>query len=291
MKLLRRVPLAPRSSFAIGGSTRLFAEPATLQELARLLAALERRGIPRFLLGGGTNTLFADQGFDGVVVSTAALDRIAIHEPGGISAWAGAPLRRVIKTALARGWQGIEGLVGIPGTIGGAAYGNAGGGVRSIGDVVEALTVIEPDGTMVRLPRAEIPYGYRESGLGRRVIAEVHLRLAAGDRGSIASAARATIQRKGSTQPLAARSAGCIFRNPPGEHAARLIQNAGLAGLRIGGAVVSSRHVNFIVNDGGATARDVRALMELVRAEVETRFGYRLEVEIVLPGHGPCSGS
>ncbi|MCI0651007.1 MAG: UDP-N-acetylmuramate dehydrogenase [Planctomycetes bacterium] len=287
MRIRRREPLRDKTSFHIGGPSRLFAEPETIDEFAALLAWVHRRGMRWFVLGGGTNTLFEDGGFDGVVISTARLQRLRVVEEGLLAAEAGVSLRRMIKHAIGLGWEGLERFVGIPGSIGGAVWGNAGGAERAIGEVVEAVVLLDSDGTRRCLPGDQIDWCYRSSGIGARGIAEVYFRLCPGSRAALVKMARAIIQRKGRTQPLKARSAGCIFRNPGGASAARLIDEAGLKGVRIGGAAVSDLHANFIVNEREATARDVFDLMDLVRSRVLAQFGCELEREVV----SPCSGA
>ena len=279
----RRLSLATKTSFRIGGTSRHWVAPADTEELRRVVVDLETERTPYFVLGGGTNTIFGDDGFAGCVISTERLDRIEVREPRRLVVEPGVPLRRVIREAIKHGWGGLEEFVGIPGSIGGAVWGNAGGADRAVGDRVASVTWVEPDGRLNTIAGREIDWRYRSSGLGRRVIASIELEFLPGDRETLAAAAKECFNRKRDTQPLSAWSAGCIFRNPPGHAAARLIEEAGLKGESVGDARVSEHHANFIVNTGEATAEDVRRLIERVQARVHEAFGVTLEREIIDP--------
>ncbi|MGE3166018.1 MAG: UDP-N-acetylmuramate dehydrogenase [Planctomycetota bacterium] len=279
-------PLRARNSFRIGGCARELAAPASLTELGDVLRSAHRDGVPVFALGGGTNTLLADDGFAGLVLSFENLvdDVIPATDPYRLIVRAGTPLKRVIHEALRRGWEGLEYFVGIPGTIGGAVYGNAGTRGHELGALVERLHVFDRRGVDRWIAGAELPWEYRASGLGADLVAEVVLRLQPGDRRLIADRARDLFNRKRLTQPLHEASAGCVFRNPEGLHAGALIERAGLKGLAIGGARVSDRHANFVVNDGTATAADVERLLAHVSQVVNQLFAVSLQREIVTPG-------
>lgn len=286
------VSLAGRTTFRIGGTAREFHEPATVPELGEVLERIGSDGRRPFLLGGGANTLFPDGYFPRPVVSTERLRGIEVHGTS-ILAECGVRLNVLIQTALRAGLAGLEGFVGIPGTAGGAVMMNAGGSGWSFGERVSELGVFPiGGGPLLRLRGSGVTWAYRHAHLDGFAVAWVRLDLAPGDAGRLKSRARTFMLRKVETQPLGEASAGCIFRNPEGESAARLIDGLGLKGLRRGGAVVSGLHANFIVNsECRATAGDVLGLIEEVRARVADARGIRLETEIVLPGSGAERGT
>lgn len=284
--------LDQHTSFHIGGKADYFAEPCNREQLSRAVTWAGDHGLPWFVLGGGTNTLMPDSGYPGLVISMAAYADEEFREVGerGLLCLPGTPLRRVIHASLKRGWSGLESFVGIPGTIGGAVYGNAGSRGHSMSERVVRVLLLSETGELEWVPGDAIPWAYRNSGIGARVIAEIELGLEPGDRTAIAQAAKELFNLKRETQPLQAWSAGCVFRNPPGEFAGELIERAGLKGQRQGGAVVSPRHANFIVNEGAATAADVTGLIARIQAVVREQFGVQLQREIVsprLPGPDP----
>lgn len=278
-----RVNLAPLTSIRIGGWAREFYEPGTPDELRRILAALRLRGERPFLLGGGTNTIFPDGEYPRPVISTRRLDRTRA-EGTLIVAECGAPLGRLLKISVREGLSGLESLAGIPGTAGGAAVMNAGGGGANFGDRVEELGLLPLDGGEPFSVRGrEVAWGYRATPLGSFAVLWVALRLAPDSPGAVRERVRRRIAAKRASQPLGERSAGCVFRNPPGLAAGRLIELAGLKGLSRGAVRVSERHANFVVNgEKVASAADFRSLLEEVRRRVARSFGVDLELEVVL---------
>lgn len=281
--------LRPWTGYRTGGIARWFAVPIDVGQLREALAWKEREGLPCFLLGGGTNTLVGDETFDGLVVSTIGLRRRGFHDGGVLEAGAGTSLRNLIGAAVKRGWAGLEGFIGIPGTIGGAVWGNAGGAAGGIAPLVESVHLVEPDGANDWIDGPDLPWRYRHSGIGHRAIAAVRLRLTPGSAPDILrESANAVFLRKRTTQPLRAWSAGCVFRNPPGDSAGRLIEAAGLKGLSLGGARVSEQHANFIVNEGEARSSEIEELIRRVRDHVADRFGVRLEREIIAATDEGC---
>ena len=277
------VSLAQRTSFRIGGAAREFYAPSTVQDLSDLLEDLAACGRTPFILGGGTNTLFPDEDFSRPIVSTENLRKV-VREGDVLRAEAGAQLSGLVQSAIGFGLSGLEGLVGIPGTVGGAAFMNAGGKGWNVGDRVESIEVLPLcGGPLRRLKGSEVTWGYRSSGLERFVVTQVSLALTPVAPAALKSRARQLYAEKRGSQPLGVPSAGCVFRNPPGLVAARLIEQLGLKGLSIGGARISEQHANFIVNaTGHARASDVIRLLDEVRARVLDAFGVRLETEIVL---------
>ena len=282
---LRDAPLGPLSNYRSGGVARWLVVPRTEEEFAEAIAFARAGGWPWIVLGGGTNTLISDGSFDGVVLSTEAWIHRTVHEDGRIVARAGTSLRTLIGAALANGFAGLEGFIGIPGTIGGAVWGNAGGATGGIAPWVESITLLEEDGTRAIVAGDTLPWAYRESGLGARTILEVTLRLQPGaPPAELRAHAMEVYERKQATQPLHARSAGCVFRNPDGDSAGRLIETAGLKGARIGDAIVSEQHANFIVNSGAASSTDIERLIERVRDAVRRIHHVRLQREIIVAG-------
>lgn len=280
--ILRRAePLAPRTWLRLGGPAELFAEPRSQDELVALVLTCQESGTPVRLLGGGSNLLVRDEGVKGVVVHLAdpVFAKIAIEGDRVICGGA-AKLGHVISSAVREGLAGLETLVGIPGTVGGALHGNAGGRGGDIGQWTARATVLNRKGQIATRHRDELVFGYRQSNLDELVILEAELLL---ERDSPAALTQRMQQQwiiKKAGQPLAHQSAGCIFKNPRGMSAGMLIDQAGLKGTRIGGAEVSDRHANFIVTESGATAADVLKLIELVRDRVEEKLGVALETEI-----------
>lgn len=286
--VLERVPLVERTSFRIGGEARFFVEPVDAQQLGAALQWASQRDLPVFVLGGGSNTLIADAGYDGLVISTLALHGIRELPPASdgaprLTVRSGTPLKRLIHDTLQRGWGGLEHFVGIPGTVGGAVYGNAGSRGHEFGEFVERLCLLDRMGRQSWVPGDQVSWRYRSSGLGEGVVAEVVLRLTPGERAAMTATARELFNLKRRTQPLQEPSAGCVFRNPPGAHAGELIDRLGFKGMRVGGARVSEHHANFIVNEGGARAADVRQLIERIQGAARSRFGVDLVREIVTP--------
>jgi len=284
-------PMAKRSTFGIGGPAELWYEPVSAEALCRVLSECRRLEVPYQVVGGGSNLLVADRGLPGVVVRvTGALcpprregargDRV------GVRCSAGTPTAALRRFATAEGLIGSEFLIGIPGTMGGAIQMNAGTRLGEMVDVVYGAEVATPDGPRW-LEAADFRFAYRYAELPPgAIVTELGLALrpaAAAEIEAVNAAAQAELRRRHATQPKG-KSAGSIFKNPPGDYAGRLIEAAGLKGSRCGGAVVSELHANFIVNEGGATAAQVYTLIQRCRAEVEARFGVKLELEVRLLG-------
>lgn len=271
-------PLAPLTTFRIGGPARYLVFPESFEQVSLLLCRLREMGIPPRILGRGANLLLPDAGLD-VVVSLGRWKRISFDGPR-VEVEAGYSLPLLIQQAALRGLSGLEGLGGIPASVGGALAMNAGGRFGDISQSVKSLTIAEPDGCIRTLRREEVPFGYRTSGLPDAVFLSCVLELREDDPARVRRELQNVASHKRLTQPLHERSAGCIFKNPPGESAGRLIEQAGLKGERRGGAVVSSRHANFIVNQEGASSADVLRLIDHVRDTVARRFAVELGLEI-----------
>ncbi len=289
-RTLQDFPLSRLSSFKIGGPADLVVEPRNTGELAAVVRYLRDEAIPRLVLGGGTNVLFRDAGFRGVIVRMNALNRLDLHPNGSdharIVSDAGVPLPSVLNRVCRLGWTGLEPLWGIPGTFGGAVVSNAGAGGASICDFLVELSILTDLGEEILLKRADLNYGYRCMDLPRKsVVLGGTLRLERGESEAIEAALENARSRRREKQPGDQASAGCIFKNPsPEDPAGAVIDRLGFKGMTVGGAEVSRVHANFIVNRGGASATDVLALIEKIRGHVKEREHIDLELEIRVVG-------
>lgn len=284
----RDVPLAPRTSVRVGGAAELFVKPADADDLVALLAAARDLGKPVHFLGGGANTLVGDGGVPGITLrlpdwgETLAHtdDRVLLDLP------AGAPSARLVQLAKEHGLLGVEWAAGIPGTVGGMAAMNAGTRVGEMKDNVTEALLVSADGA-AWVPVEQLHYAYRHSELGGRCVARVRVSLRKGSPEEVErslSAMNADRDARKRSQPLTLPNSGSVFRNPPGDHAGRLIEACGLKGSREGGAQISELHANFIVNRGGATAADVTTLMARAQRTVRERFQIHLALEVRLVG-------
>ncbi|QDU39730.1 UDP-N-acetylenolpyruvoylglucosamine reductase MurB [Maioricimonas rarisocia] len=275
------VPLAPYTWLNVGGPAQLFIEPRTREELSGVIAACQRDEIPVRLLGGGSNLLVRDEGFGGAVIHLAGEEFTSVSIDGTtVRAGAAAALSHVISQTVNAGLAGLETLVGIPGTLGGAIRGNAGGRHGDIGQFVRAVDVITSEGKEFTRQEDELAFDYRHSSINELVIVSAELALAEEDPDSLTRRMRKLWIMKKAAQPLSFQSAGCIFKNPRGLSAGALIEQAGLKGTRVGQCEVSDRHANFIVTHDGATSDEVLKLIDLVRTQVSEIHGVQLELEI-----------
>jgi UDP-N-acetylmuramate dehydrogenase len=274
-------PLASYTYFKLGGPAEVLVQPRSLEELATVVRRCGARRIPLRVLGGGCNVLVRDEGVPGVVLRLSApvFTEVAV-EGRRVRAGTGAALSALISQAARHALCGLEPLIGIPGTVGGALRNNAGDRSGEIGQYVHQVEVLDSAGTVQVRERDELRFAYRWSNLDDPVLLSAAFELEADAPDAIVKRMRrAWIQRKAS-QPLSFQAAGRIFKNPRGLSAAALIEQAGLAGTRVGGAEVSERHANFIVVEAGASARDVLRLIELIHSRVQERFHVELELEI-----------
>lgn len=276
----RRSPLSRFTTMRVGGPADAIVEPRNAEEASAVVRDCARRGVPWRVLGMGSNVLVDDAGFRGVVIRTERMAGFRVGERGLVVVGAGLKTSVLLAEALRLGLGGLACVVGYPASVGGAARMNAGGRWGETGARVESVVVVEPDGAVRTLSAAECGFGYRRSTLGGRLVVEVALRLPEVDVRACREEIRAIHREKAATQPLREPSAGCVFRNPEGNSAGRLIDACGLKGRARGGAMVSTVHGNFIVNRGGATAADVLALIDDVREEVERRMGVALRTEV-----------
>ena len=271
--------LSEHTSFRIGGPAEFFFQPGCRPELVRTVCRCRRADLPVRLLGQGTNLLVSDSGVTGAVVSTRGVRHVGIGTRS-ISAECGARLSQLVKASIECGLSGLEPLAGVPGSLGGAIRMNAGTGSGCIADVIDEITVLAQDGSLHNLRSSQAGFGYRSSKLGGAIVLAARMKLQQSEPERIRQAVRANLLAKADSQPMRSASAGCVFKNPPGDSAGRVIDSLGLKGVALGGAKVSDRHANFIVNLGQATSADVLVLVELVRREVLEATGIRLELEI-----------
>jgi UDP-N-acetylmuramate dehydrogenase len=292
-------PLAPLTTFKVGGPADVLAEPRSGDELVDTLVAALQLGVPYTLLGGGSNVIVADAGVRGLVVhprgGAVALEEPPPGGPGLVSADAAVTINALVRWTVGRGLAGLEAWAGTPGTVGGGVYGNAHWAGRLLSELVHSVVLWSPGGGLSTVDAAELDFGYDRSRLQRtrEVLVRARFLVQPADPAALRAIARESLAFRKRTQPLHTPSAGCMFQNPqaadpvpPGMpySAGALIDRAGLKGLRIGGACVSPVHANFIVNDRGASARDIRALAERCRSEVRRRFGVELRDEVVWLG-------
>ncbi len=279
-------PMNKHTTFRIGGNAECFVSIQSIDELRELTSLCRRENIPFFLIGKGSNLLVSDKGIPGVVAYLGEeLCSISVNE-NLIVAEAGATLAAVAATALKEGLTGFEFAAGIPGTVGGAIRMNAGAYGGDISQVVKWVRVLEPDGNIRTIAAEEMNFSYRYSILKDvdYIVLAAGIALNCGDEKSIRMSMMELAERRKEKQPLEYPSAGSTFKRPEGYFAGKLISEAGLSGARVGDAVVSEKHNGFIVNEGCATAEDVKQLIETVRKKVYENSGVLLEPEIIFVG-------
>ena len=287
--MYRDEPLARHTAWGIGGVADRYFEPCAIDELAAFLAGLPRDE-PLLWMGLGSNMLVRDGGVRGTVISTVRLRAVERLDRAGLQAEAGAACPRVARLAARHGLTGCEFLAGIPGSMGGALAMNAGAFGTETWPAVSQVETIDVDGERRWRSASEYRFGYRTvEGPGGEWFVACRLVLEPDTGGRAGARIRQLLARRAATQPTGARSCGSVFRNPAGDYAGRLIEASGLKGRRIGGAVISEKHANFIINDAGARAADVEALIATVVEEVERCQGVRLEPEVRIIGE-PASG-
>jgi UDP-N-acetylmuramate dehydrogenase len=282
-------PLARYTSMKIGGPADYFIEADNEAALARLLRILHQQGKPFCLLGNGSNVLISDRGVRGAIIHLAGEFKKAQWHEAGATAQAnvGAAFQvtQLVRDAARRGYAGLEFAEGIPGSVGGALYMNAGAYGSEFEKVVDQVDGMTSSGEALHLSRAQMNFSYRDSHLpAGTVVMRVRMNLHKEESAQLSSKVRALTGKRKSSQPAGFPNSGSMFRNPPGDFAGRLIEAAGLKGKRIGQAQISERHANFIVNHGGAKADDVRRLMALAQDEVRQRFSVELVPEVKFLG-------
>ena len=292
IELMPDAPLAPLTTLRVGGPADRMASPSDRDALLAALRLARDAEVPWFVLGNGSDLVVADAGVRGLVVRNRA--RAAAVDGEALTAEAGAPMVMLVKRCTAAGLAGLEFGISIPGTLGGAVWANAGAHGGEVRDLLTSAEVWDPaTDEVMTLANADCAFAYRESRFKHsgEVVLGATLQLSAGDPAAIGERVAAHQAQRQATQPLADQNAGSVFRNPPGDHAGRLIEAAGLKGRQVGSAMVSPLHANFIVTERDGRATDVRALGELVRATVADRFGVELEYEIEFVGAWDAAAS
>lgn len=276
-------PIGSYTTYHLGGAAAAFVQPQTIQDLAELLRCLTHASVPYLMLGGGSNVLFADEGFRGVVIRLGRGFQGLHIEGDRVRAKAGTQLVTVLSKAREAGLGGVEFFAGIPGTIGGAVVGNAGAKKAWIGPSVDELTIVTPHGEVKHLKKADYTYSYRNSSLklSGNVLVEVVLKLKKEPKAEIEKKVKEYFKVRRGKQPKTEKNAGSVFKNPEGNFAGRLTESVGLKGFKVGGAKVSEIHANFIINEGAATAHDVVAVMREIQKRVWGEYQIKLEPEIL----------
>jgi len=287
MTLLEQEPLSAHCSFRIGGPARALAVPESVSSLAKVCSILKDNELMPFVLGNGTNLLFPDEGLQEIfLLSTEKLQNLFLLPDGAIYAEAGVSLSRLSSFAQQNGLQGLEFASGIPGSVGGGCFINAGAYGGEMKDVVESVVCLyAPDQGLYELSAEQCAFSYRKSTFnthGGYVILSAVFRLQPGDKDEIAAKMREMNEKRRAKQPLELPSAGSAFKRPEGNFAGALIEQAGLKGFTVGGAQVSEKHAGFVVNVGGATSHDVYELMKQVRNTVYEKSGVQLEPEVII---------
>jgi UDP-N-acetylmuramate dehydrogenase len=283
-------PLAPYTTIRIGGKADWFIQPQDNSELRQLLDLAESRHIPWFVLGQGSNLLVSDRGVRGLVIHLSSprqgiKTRSLKNSKVLLEVEAGVPLSRLVRWGIKNHWKGLEFLAGIPGSVGGAWAMNAGSYGKEIKELTTYLNIVSPGGEVVRKGKKRLFFGTRNLKLEPgEIIISGGLKVSLGEAEAVQQEIRRLWSQRRSTQPLGKSSCGSVFKNPPGAFAGELIEKAGLKGVERGKARISSRHANFIVNQGRAKAMDVLSLMNLIRTRVRRQFGILLEPEVRLWG-------
>ncbi|HOD80642.1 MAG: UDP-N-acetylenolpyruvoylglucosamine reductase [Planctomycetes bacterium ADurb.Bin126] len=274
-------PMAPHTWFRLGGSARYFVRPRNVDELKEAVCRCRDNNVPMYVLGSGANLLVDDAGVKGAVIHLMQDDfREVAFTDVGVRAGAGADMGKLVLRCVREGKSGLECLTGIPGSVGGCVRMNAGGAFGDIGSSVESVTVMSEEGEVFTRFRNDLAFGYRSTNIASKFILAAEFRLADDDPHSILKQVKQIWIYKKNTQPLGYRNAGCVFKNPRGLSAGALIDRAGLKGRRVGGAVVSERHANFILVREGATASDVLKLINIIRETVYRKSEVYLELEL-----------
>ena len=284
-------PMSKHTSFSIGGPADLFVEPANVKEIQKLCALVKEKEIPFFVLGNGSNLLVSDDGIRGLVMHLGKnFSQIDVKDDI-ISIQAGAPLSRVARVALSESLGGFEFAAGIPGSFGGAVAMNAGAYGGEMKDILLDVDVLTPEGQIIRLSAEELDLSYRHSIIFEKnyIVLEARIRLLPADPQQIKARMDELALARKTKQPLEYPSAGSTFKRPEGYFAGKLIQDAGLKGYTVGGAMVSEKHAGFVINHGQATAEEVVFLIRQVQKKIEKQFGVHMEPEVRLIGFDPSS--
>ncbi|MGZ6525458.1 MAG: UDP-N-acetylmuramate dehydrogenase [Tumebacillaceae bacterium] len=285
-------PLSKHTSWRIGGPADVFVQPTESEHLVRIMHLTHQHGIPWYVIGKGSNLLVRDGGVRGVIIKLA--DNFADLTINGntLTAQGGRSFVSAANHAIRHGLSGLEFATGIPGTVGGAVMMNAGAHGGEVKDALIDCHVLTPQGELLHLSQEDLRFSYRYSILKDRpmLVVDASFALQPGDVQEMSERVRNWAKRRQTTQPLAMPSCGSVFRNPEGTHSGALVEQAGLKGTRIGGAQISELHGNFIVNTGGATAKDVLQLIELVQRTILEKYGHDLHPEVRIVGVDDIGG-
>ena len=285
-ELILNAPMKKYTTWKIGGPADCLLLPKDAADIAEALRFAKDEGIPCRVIGNGSNLLVLDGGIEGMVIRIG--ENMSSYTVDGtlLTAQSGCILARMARETAKQGFAGIEWAAGLPASMGGAAYMNAGAYGHCFYETLEAVEAVEQNGDIRRISAEELSSGYRHTSLmeSGAVVTKVMVRLRYGDKEALMASVEETLRSRREKQPLDLPSAGSVFKNPEGSHAGYLVELSGLRGKRIGNAQVSEKHGNFIVNLGDCTAKDVLALIEEVKAEVKKQQGYDLETEVLMIG-------
>ena len=276
-----KYPLAKSTWYGLGGSADYFIRPQSLEQLSEAAKRCNENGVAIRVMGFGSNLLVGDNGVRGAVIKLDSESFSQVQFEGELlTAGAGADLSKLVLTCVQKGLSGIEALTGIPGSIGGAVRMNAGGNFGDLGSSVEKVTLMDSNGSIFEKSKPELVFDYRSMNITAKFILGAQLKLNAADPNVILRMVKEIWIYKKNTQPLNTKNAGCIFKNPKGVFAGALIDRAGLKGFRIGGAVISEKHANFIIAEKGCKSSDVMGVIETAKQKVKEQFDVDLELEI-----------
>ncbi len=278
-KIIRNYPLKKLTTIRVGGNALFFFAPERMEEIFEAINFSEKNSIPIFLIGGGSNCIFGDGIIEKFVISMKNLREIKI-EGNKLIAQAGVKTQEILKECENKNLSGLEFIAGVPATVGGMIYMNFGSMGKEICEYLKGVTIIK-EKEIKTLGKNEIKFSYRK-GIQDGIIIEAEFELEIKDKKEIKETKRKVISMRKEKQPIDKKTAGCIFKNPPGNFAGKLIEEAGLKGKRIGDAMVSLKHANFIENIGNAKFEDVKNLIEYIKEKVYEKFGINLEEEVII---------
>ena len=281
-KILENVSLKKYTTYCVGGNAKYIVYPKNTQKLIELIKLCNYRNIKYKVLGNGSNTLFSDSEYDGVIIKLDEFNELTMLGAQTIKVGAGYNLMRLALFAAKKGLTGLEFASGIPGSVGGAVFMNAGAYKSDMGYIVKRIKVLTPDYRIITMTNGELNFHYRTSFLQQNpgyICLEATIGLKKGKKDAILSVMKERQEKRRASQPLEYPSAGSVFRNPENGFAGKMIEDLGLKGLTHGGAKVSDKHANFIINIGGATANDIKTLISLVHDTVAENYGVDLKIE------------
>ncbi len=280
-KVLINEKLANHTTYRVGGKARCICIPKGTEELIKLLKIIKEKKIKHIVLGNGSNVLFSDNIYDGIIIKLDNFNKINIDK-NIITVGAGYPLIKLSNDAMRNSLKGMEFMGGIPGTVGGAVFMNAGAYGEDTASIIESVKIINSDLEVVNLSQKDMKYSYRTSMLQDHldyICIEATFKLEPGDKEEIENIMKTRREQRKASQPLNFPSAGSVFRNPPNMYAGKLIEDMGLKGFTIGKAMVSEKHANFIINTGNAKASDIKKIIDTIKVKALSKYNVRLRVE------------